>query len=311
MWAVEDDADSKCLKAKSLSEFRERLKSSFGSSLRVEEPVALSCLVCCEPISRGAKLSRKCLKAAFPCSGARCSCAERSVCYDCYSELLWKSPRSQAKLGRFRATCPACRAEYCHYDVVELVGKPVRAVLWCAVFSPFLRLKAPVAVARPVQTRHAMERVCLDAEKQAIEEFARRAPAPPPDDAMGVEAAILRFRVGEEKELALRGLTGAQRAVAHKVAESLGLEHVSQARVAGGATARALTAMQGEGSKRCLWVRKLNPDVAGPAMTDELLWKGYVALQGPSVDHAAHQHVGAVDASWVEQRQCRDGKAAG
>ncbi len=85
---------------------------------------------------------------------------------------------------------------------------------------------APKAPAPPIRLRHSLQRMCSVAERARVEQW-RRARAAPPEGA-GLEDTIRRFAMTTEGplEMPLPKLSGAERAVAHKVAESLGLEHV-------------------------------------------------------------------------------------
>lgn len=193
--------------------------------------------------------------------------------------MLWKSPRSQPTLGRFRATCPTCKGEFCHYDVVELRGA------------------VPEVFTRPVVTRHAMPRVALEAERVSVREWLQQRHLGAPAKAgagAGVEAVVRQFFVdADRKEMSLPNLSAAERAIAHRVADDLGLEHVSK----------------GEGAKRYLFLKKKErgEDGAASASEDTLMWKGYVGLQGPTVDYYASQYLSRVDPDWQAMRRDRDG----
>ena len=151
MWGVEEE---KSLIVKDEAEFRNRLKKSFSAGESSEIFVASQeCLICCESLTVGrARLVRKCLASAHPCSGHACDCSV-TYCESCLVSLLWKSPRSHKGLGRYRAGCPFCKAEFCHFDVARVVfeGKP-KAV-----------------------SRLALPRVCSAGELQSIKAYQRAA----------------------------------------------------------------------------------------------------------------------------------------
>lgn len=142
--------------------------------------------------------------------------------------MLWKSPRSQPGLGRFRASCPACNGEFCHYgntrDHVRIGAREL-------IDSDVLEYIVPdiimaVAEPRPVRSRHSLRRQCNDTERARAERWHKERAAPP--DGPGLEDTIRRFAltVDGPQEMPLPKLSGAERAIAHKVAEALGLEHV-------------------------------------------------------------------------------------
>lgn len=66
MWAPDmEEQQQQPLKAKTIDEFRARLKSSFGTALPPTEAIQTDkvCIICTEVIRKPSALSRKCSKA--------------------------------------------------------------------------------------------------------------------------------------------------------------------------------------------------------------------------------------------------------
>lgn len=153
---------------------------------------------------------------------------------------------------------------------------------------------------RPVKTRHELQRVCSDKERAALEQWRASRVLEAAARAQGdsIEARIVRFAHSSEDAISLPSLSSVERAVAHKIAESLSLDHVSE----------------GQGAKRQLWIRKrksaANSEDGGaiPPGADQVHWKGYLALHGESVEFAAHSHgLADVPQDWRAHREDRDG----
>ena len=257
MWGFEQQAEErKTLQCTTFDEFKRRLKTSFGSGEFLETApteTASSCLVCTAELTEGyGKIVRKCLVSDFPCSGSMCVCPVPQICHACFVETLWKSPRSQKSLGRFRASCPACRADYCHYDV----GSVRREA------PEILRVKkAPV--------RHVLLRRAADTKLE--EERLHNYVASQSDNLMG-RIWVFAFEAGSKNDsasLVLTKLSNEERKAVHSLAESLGLTHESS----GDKDARVLTIGRSVDQRS--------------AISDVLICEGYVALQGASVEAAA------------------------
>ncbi len=142
-------------------------------------------------------------------------------------QLLWKSPRSQVRrsetvrqlacvsltcvvsqkqLGRFRANCAFCKAEFCHYDVGAVV---------------FAGSGGPAKGSNHV-SRLALARVCGAREREALLEFGKEAVL----RAGPLERLVREFALsGEEQREA--SLNSEERKEVHRIAEALGLGHDS------------------------------------------------------------------------------------
>jgi len=92
--------------------------------MREEGAVVEDCMICsCNPSScRIAQ--RKCAVSGYPCEGHSCNCPNFPVCFTCIATLLYKKSNSAMRQnGRYRAQCPFCAAEFCHLDVLRIIGK--------------------------------------------------------------------------------------------------------------------------------------------------------------------------------------------
>jgi hypothetical protein len=94
------------LKKKSFSDFKK---------LKLE-----TCLICSDEMEASVEISRKCQCSQYPCEGHTCECSSKNAypsCFNCLSTHLWE--KSSAKfIGRFRAKCPFCKAEFCSNDLI-------------------------------------------------------------------------------------------------------------------------------------------------------------------------------------------------
>jgi hypothetical protein len=185
-----------------------------------------------------------------------------ACCESCLISLLWKSPKSHKGLGRYRANCPFCKAEFCHFDVARVVfeGKPKPA------------------------SRLALVRVCGAEERDGIKKLMQDS---------GEENVVLRFAMSDLQKMEVT-MSSTERKQAHQVrfflmvilffgltwnqlAEELGLGHEST----------------GEGENRVMVLSKPE-SFAGNSMADFVVFRGYLALCGPSVEYAVSKLVDRV-----------------
>ena len=271
-------------------EFLRRLKKSFGSFVVEEETENAeesTCMICCDSVKEKASLARKCLTTAFPCQGHSCSCSDMQICYGCYVETLWKSPRSQKGLGRFRASCPGCRAEYCQFDICYIEVKKKKNSNNSKKLDTAAKSNANAK--STFKNRTKLVRVFSSLEEAGdIEAFKKRQMEAPTDDKL--EALIRSFLFGDNEELALPGLSNEERKVVHRLAEEAGIGHESK----------------GEGGDRKIVLSK-SKEKENFEISDDIICKGYLCLQGVSVDCAAAKYIEKVPPSWVAHRQKRDG----
>jgi len=107
-------------------EFEKKLMNETAHIMREEGAIVEDCVLCsCNPSScRIAQ--RRCAIAGFPCEGHSCKCPNFPVCFTCIATLLYKKTNSAMRQnGRYRAQCPFCAAEFCHLDVLRIIGKDV------------------------------------------------------------------------------------------------------------------------------------------------------------------------------------------
>ena len=219
MWGLGVEEDKAPLKAGDLAEFRRRLKSSFGSAEFLEEGETCSvaegatCLICTTLLDGYGKIVRRCRVEAHPCEGSTCVC-QPQICNACYTETLWKSLRSQKGLGRYRAACPACRAEFCHFDLIKVVLPP----------------KPQNVAVQPRPFRYSLPRRVADeaAEREQVALYVGRTLEQLEKDE-SLAARVRRFALRDENRapVVLEGLTSNERKEVHALAESFGLGHES------------------------------------------------------------------------------------
>jgi hypothetical protein len=241
MFHIEEE---RVLVCKDEKEFRNRLKKSFSAGETSEPFSSQQCLICCNDLkSSRAKIARKCLMSAHPCGGHACECAV-SYCENCLVSLLWKSPRSHKGLGRYRAGCPFCKAEFCHFDVARVVFQATPSK-------------------KESKIRVSLMRVCDDEERAGVVAFLSEF-----NKGEGVENVVQRFAASATERLEVT-FSSTERKLAHQLAEELGLGHESV----------------GEGEQRVMVLTKAANFAA--AVTDAAVFRGYLALCGPSVEFIA------------------------
>jgi hypothetical protein len=112
----------------SLEEFSKHLsRVSLTEQWITPPPTSETCIICSEIPGIGfGKLRRRCQCESYPCEGHTCDCIDKFICTDCLISHLWKSSNGR-DIGRFRAKCPFCQAEYCHNDLVRMIVKPSKS----------------------------------------------------------------------------------------------------------------------------------------------------------------------------------------
>jgi len=110
-------------------ELEQAIKSAAITVQSAEKHIE-SCVICSEKVELNIQLIRRCHCESSPCSGHACTCNTNGAalvhccCATCLVQHLFASSNSSMKkLGRFRAKCPTCKAEYCSHDFV-LVQQP-------------------------------------------------------------------------------------------------------------------------------------------------------------------------------------------
>lgn len=253
-------------------------------------------MICAKDDVIFSRLARKCLRTQAPCGGHTCSCALLQVCYDCLVEALFVSPKSQRALGRWRANCAFCKAEYCHWDVV-LVREDAKKK---NQQQQKQKTKGGANNSKPnvggggggkndrllfLQRQGTPE--YLDTVRKWVSE----------DDSLVARVHRFAFTGAVDAQLRLPAeLSTEDRRMCHAIAEALGLTHESV----------------GEGAERALVLGV--PAVLEPRIEDWIAYKnGFIGLFGVSVECAAYSALRVLNAeeiplAYQEERWKRDGK---
>jgi hypothetical protein len=176
----------------------------------------------------------------------------------------------QKHLGRFRANCPFCKAEFCHFDVGFVMYEG----------------RAPRAKDEDGPRRVELERVCSSAERDAARCHAQSLLE---GETSPLERLVRGFMLSDETSREVV-LGGEERKEVHRIAEAQGVGHESR----GEGEQRAVVLAKGPGWRRC----------------DAVVFVGYLQLVGDSVEWAAARHLARVPPEARAKRVERDGTAA-